>query len=309
MRFMQLVTILGLSALISCSAADVVRLFKNVNLEDKGIHVKLAYVPRGMHQEPLEIKFDKMLWDISNGTVQVMAYNIYTTGNYDAIRPGPDTDVSNFLNPDSKFKDAWFGVYIIIDDMYGLGRRFLLKNPFGEPDDLLNLNDQSLVLLPNLDQKLIVWTTHQGQKNYTWLDHDREFYFRLKNGTALRTEYTTDRRGRSWRKITGDFDTIAAITDINKTDMKLFSSIRNQTGLPDAGVYRQVDPWHPVVIRGSVLGRYFRCGETSFWAVVYYNGSAFTTKNGRHVDNWEQTDLQSLYSRMFDAIEIDCAAK
>jgi hypothetical protein len=309
MRFFQIFTILALSALVSCSAADVVRLVKNVKLEDKGIHVKFAYVPPGLHQKPLAIKFDKMLRDISNGTVQVMAYNIYTAGNYDAIHPRTKPDISNFYDPESKFKDAWFGVYIIIDDTYRLGRRFILKNPYGEPDDLSNLNDRSLVLLPNLDQKLIVWTTHQGQMDYTWLDLDREFYFTLKKGTTPMTETKTDRAGRSWRKITGDFDTIAALTDINKTNMKLFSSIRNLVGLPDAGVYSRVDPWHPVVIRGSVLARYFRCSDTCFWAVVYYNGSAFTTKDGRRVDTWEQTDLRSIYSRMFDAIEIDCAAK
>jgi hypothetical protein len=298
-----------LSALVSCSAADVVRLVKNVNLDKKGIHVKLAYVPRGMHQEPLIIKFDKMLRDISNGQVQVTAYNIYTTGNNDIIRPGMKDDVSNFYDPDGKFKDAWFGVYVIVDDAHGLGRRFILKHPYGEPDDLSNLNDQSLVLLPHLDQKIIVWTTHQRQKDYTWLDLDRDFYFTLKKGTVLRTEIETDRAGRSWRKITGDFDTIAALTDINKTDMKILSSIRNLVGLPDAGVYRMVDPWHPVVIRGSVLARYFRCSETCFWAVVYYNGSAFNTKDGRRVDTWEQTDLKSIYRRMFDALEIDCVKK
>jgi hypothetical protein len=309
MRFLQLITILALSALVSCSAADVVRLFKNVNLDKKGIHVKLAYVPRGMHQDPLVIKFDRMLWDISNGTVQVMAYNVYTAGNNDIIRPGRNADVSNFYDPDGKFKDAWFGVYIIIDDTYRLGRRFILKNPYGEPDDLSNLNDKCLVLLPNLDQKIIVWTTHQRQMNYTWLDLDRDFYFTLKKGTMLRIETATDRAGRSWRKITGDFDTISALTDINKADMKLFSSIRNLVGLPDAGVYSRVDAWHPVVIRGSLLARYFRCSETCFWAVVYYNGAAFNTKDGKHVDTWEQTDLQSIYRRMFDAIEIGCANK
>jgi hypothetical protein len=309
MRFLQLITIGALSAFISCSAADVVRLFKNVNLDKKGIHVKLSYIPRGMHQEPFVIKFDRMLWDISDGAVRVMAYNIYTVGNDDKIQPGPNTDISNFLDPYSKFKDAWFGVYAIIDDDYTLGRRFILKNPHGEPDDLSNLNDQSLLLLPNLDQKIIVWTTHQRQKNYTWLDFDREYYFTLKKNTTLRTETIADRLGQSWHKITGDFDTVAALTDINVADMKLFSSIRNLVGLPDARVYTLVNPWHTVTIKGSVLTRYFRCSEKCFWAVVYYNGSAFIAKNGRHIDNWEQTDLRSIFNSMFDKIEIGCAKR
>jgi len=307
MRFLTLFTIAALTALISCSAADVVRLFKNVNLEKKGIHVKLSYIPRGMHPEPFMIKFDRMLAVVSNDAVQVMAYNIYTVGNYDKIQPQSKTEVSNFLDPECKFKDAWFGVYIIIDDDYTLGRRFILKNPHARPDDPSNLNDGSLLLLPNLDQKIIVWMTHQNQMNYTWLDFNREFYFDPKKGTTLRKETITDKPGRSWYKITGEFDTVAALTDINKTDMKLFSSIRNYVGLPDAGVYSQVEPWHPVTIKGSVLARYFRCSEICFWAVVYYNGAAFNTKKGRQVDNWEQTDLQSILNKMFDNIEIDCA--
>jgi hypothetical protein len=309
MRSLTLLIISALSTLISCSAADAVRLFKNVNLERKGIHLKLSYIPRGMHPDPLVIKFDRMLADISDEAVQVMAYNIYTVGNNDKIRPRSKTEVSNFLDPECKFKDAWFGVYIIVDDDYTLGRRFILKNPHDRPDDPSNLNDRSLLLLPNLDQKIILWTTHQRQKNYTWPDFNRGFYFNLKKGTALRAEAITDKLGRSWHKITGEFDTVAALTDINKTDMKLFSSIRNLVGLPDTGIYNVVDPWHPVTIKGSVLARYFRCGEICFWAVVYYNGAAFTTRKGRHVDTWEETDLQSVFSKMFEDIEIDCATK
>ncbi len=180
MRSLTFFAIAAITALISCSPADVVRLFKNVNLEKKGIHVKLSYIPRGMHPEPFVIKFDRMLADISDYAVQIMAYNIYTVGNYDKIQPRSNTGVSNFLDPDCKFKDAWFGVYVIIDDDYTLGRRFILKNPHGRPDDLSNLNDRSLLLLPNLDQKIIVWSTHQNQKNYTWPDFIREFYFNMK---------------------------------------------------------------------------------------------------------------------------------
>jgi hypothetical protein len=306
MRYMKLLTLAALVAYISCGAADVARLFKNADLKEKGIQVRFGYVPRGIYDAPFIVPFDRMLYTISNGEIQVMAYNIYTVGNYDKITPGSDPSVSNFLDPACKFKDSWFGVYIILDDDYTMGRRFILNNPYGKPDDLSNLKDRALLILPELDQKIIVWSTHQNQEQYTRADLDRDFYFNLKKGSALKKETITDTRGRSWYAITGDFETIAALTDVRKTDMRLFSSIRNYIGLPGSAVYERVGPWHPVLIRGRVLARYFRCSGAFFWAVVYYNGSAFTTRAGRDIDNWRDTDLPEVLDKMFQNIEVGC---
>jgi hypothetical protein len=307
MRVLTLLALAAFAAQISCSAADVARQFKNADLEGSGIQVRFKDVPRGMYDRPFIIRFDRMLYNISNGGIQVMAYNIYTVGNFDKIAPGADPAVSNFLDPASKFKDAWFGMYIILDDDYGMGRRFILMNPHGEPDDLSNLNDHSLLMLPELDQKIIVWSTHQGQQDYSLEDLDREFYFNKKKGTTLTKETVTDGRGWRWRAITGDFETIAALTDVRKTGMQLFSSIRNYIGLPVSAVYERVEPWHPVLIRGRLLARYFRCEGAFFWAVAYYNGSAFTDRAGRKTDSWKDTDLRTIQDAMFRNIEIDCA--
>ena len=297
----------ALTALTACSAADITRLFRNADLEETGIRVRFGTVARGLYREPFIIRFDRMLYNISNGEVLVPAFNLYTVGNFDKTAPGADPALSNFLDPDSKFKDSWFGVYIIIDDDIGMGRRFLLKNPHGDPDDLSNLNERSLLLLPGLDQKIIVWSTHQNQEDYTRDDLDREFRFSQKEGTALETNTIADRRGMLWYSITGDFETIAALTDVRRTGMRLFSSIRNYIGLPADAVYERVDPWHPVLIRGRVLARYFRCSDVFFWAVVYYNGSAYTDRSGRRLDTWHDTDLRQVYEEMFQSMEIGCA--
>ncbi|OHD67454.1 MAG: hypothetical protein A2W19_03235 [Spirochaetes bacterium RBG_16_49_21] len=307
MRFIKSLVIAALAASVSCSVADVSRLFRNVDLKKKGIRIKLSWVPRGLYESPFVIPFDKMLNSASNGAVRVRAFNVYTVGNHDKISPGSIPSVANFLDPKSKFKDAWFGVYIILDDDRKRGRRFILKNPNARPDDPANLNDRSLLLLPKLDQKSIVWSTHQNQHIYTRKDFAKEFYFDLKKDAGLRKETIIDNKGRSWYKITGEFNTIAALTDVSKTDMRLFSSIRNYVGLPDHRVYEIVDPWHPVVIKGSVLARYFFCRRVAFWAVAYYNGSAFTTKKGERIDNWEQTDLRTVMEKMFKNLDLDCA--
>jgi hypothetical protein len=303
--------ILLLSFFISCSdsAADIARLVRNVNLEKLGVHLKLNDVPGGMYEKPFMIKFDTMLRDISEGAVMVKAYNIYTVGNHDKVAAPSIKEASNFLDPTSKFKDAWFGVYIILDDGVGTGRRFMLRDRNGRPDDLANLNDRSLLLLPELDQKIISWSSHQNQAGYGWENFLADFHFAPRAGTTLAVETITDRKGRTWRRLTGQFDTTAALTDTRLTDMQLFSSIRNYTGLPTQEVYKQVEPWHPIIITGSIAARYFACAGTPFWAVAYYNGSAFTTKQGKNVNTWEQTDLRKLMETMFERLDVDCVKK
>jgi hypothetical protein len=309
MKLLRLIAIAALACCVSCGAPDVARLIKNVNLESKGIHLRLSYVPRGLYEKPFIIKFDNLLYNISLGTVTVRAYNVYTVGNNDKLTPDSIESVTNFLDPTCKFKDTWFGVYIIMDDDLTMGRRFILKNPYGNPDDLANLNDEAMIMLPKLDQKIIVWSSHENQRDYPRELFEHDFYFTPRKGSTLLAETVTDAKGRSWRKVTGEFDTIAAVTDIHKTDMALFSSIRNYVGLPDERVYAAIRPWHPITIKGSVAARYFRCGEPSFWAVAYYNGSAFTGVDGRKVDNWEKTDLRKELEKMFDKLEVDCAQK
>lgn len=308
MQLNRILIIILLLFPFSCSSADLVRLFRNVNLEKKGIHVRLAYVPRGLYEKPFIIKFDNLLHTISDGTVTVNAFNVYTVGNYDKVPPGDDPSVTNFLDPTSPFKDAWFGVYIIVDDELSAGRRFILGNPHGMPGDPDNLNDNALLLLPALDQKIIVWSTRESQKGYTWEQFNSEFHFTVQKGTRVTADNIIDRRGRTWRKLTGSFDTIAALTDIDKTRMGRFSSIRAYVGLPEPSVYNIVPPWHSVIIRGSIAARYFPCTETPFWAVVYYNGSAFITKSGAEVDYWETGKLRGLLEKMFNGLEIDCAS-
>jgi len=307
MRYTKGIITAVLAFSISCTTADLVRLFKNVNLEKQGIHLRLNGVPRGMYREPFIISFDRMLHDVSDGTVEIKSYNAYTVGNFEKLSPESIKDVSNFLDPTCKFKDAWFGIYIILDDKGELGRGFILKDPSGKPDDARNFKDSSLLMLPELDQKIIFWSSHQHQDGYTWEQCKREFHFDVRKGTRLATETVTDRQGREWYKITGTFNTLAALTDTSKADMSLISSIRSYIGLPDGQVYALVKPWHNLIIKGSIAARYFSCSDTAFWAVVYYNGGAFYNSRGTLVDNWEQTDLRAVLEKMFSDLDIGCA--
>ncbi len=306
MRYLTVLISASLVLCLSCSVADLAHLFKDVNPEKKGIRIQLHRVPRGLYRKPFIVTFDKMLSDISDEAVRIRAINLYTVGNFDKLSPRSIKGVSNFLDPTCKFKDTWFGVYIIMDDSDNLGRQFILKDPRLRPDDMENLKDRSLLLLPALDQKIILWSSHQHQRGYSWELFTRQFHFNVRKGTRLKNETITDRQGRTWLKITGAFDTNAALTDTEKTDMSLFTSIRSYIGLPNEEVYARVRPWHNLIIKGSIAARYFRCSDTAFWAVVYYNGGAFYDRSGRFIDNWERTDLRKVLETMFDDLEIGC---
>lgn len=290
----------------SCDFSDVVRFIKNINIEKEGIRLSYGYVTSGMYQKPIIIRFNDMLKETSRGRVDVDAVNSFTVGGYTKIPGTSIPGVTNFLDPTSLYKDSWFGVYFIFDDNDGKGKRFILKNPSGKPDDSANFNDESLLLLPHLDQKIIVFSSHEGQDQYTLDTLDREFYFKKRPGTPMVSENIVDDRGRSWYKITGEFDSIAALTDRSLTSMGLISSIRAYTGQPNEQVYAMLKPWHPIVLKGSIYARYFPCAQKKFWAVVYYNASAFTTKQGHQVDNWANAELQREFNAMFKGLIVDC---
>ena len=164
-------------AAVSCTAADVTRTVKNVNLGRKGIHLRMRFVPEGMHREPFVIQFSEYLHKISGGKVVVDAYNVYTVGDFRKVEADTLPGVSNFLDPNSKFKDAWFGVYLILDDDRTYGRRFMLRDPRGRPDAIENISDDAVLLLPALDQKIIVWSSHHGHEGYTMDNLEKEFHF------------------------------------------------------------------------------------------------------------------------------------
>jgi len=286
--------------------ADLIRMVQNVDLAERGIDLHFGYVPPGLYSAPFVIDFSRYLYRLSGGRIDIAIINAYTVGNFEKDSIRSIESVSNMLDPTSKYKDTWFGVFIIEDDSGFRGRRFLLKDAFSGPDDPENLNVDSLIRLPELDQKLIVFNTHQNQRGYTIRDFEDDFFFEPVAGSGIKREIIIDRAGRRWLKVSSSFRTVAALTDIRITDMRLFSSIRSYIGLPTDEVYRHVEPWHPIVIKGSVLARYFECQAKGFWAVVYYNGSAFQNREGEQVDNWVHTDLKTELEKMFQSLEIGC---
>jgi len=232
--------------------------------------------------------------------------NTYTSGNYDSAPPnckGKDS-YSNFLDPRCKFVNAWFGVYLVFDDSAGKGRKFMLTDPAASPKEFDNFNTDSIALIPELDQKLIVWSTHENQEGYTWDMFQKEFFFKRKS--EIVKEKITDRQNRYWLKLTGEFETMAALTDTAKTQMGLTDSLRAYIGLPTPGVYKQVDPWYTFRLKGSLATAYYACETNPFWAIVYYNGSAFKTKTGIDVDTMAQSDIEQEFLRMMDGLHLKC---
>ncbi len=277
----------------------------NVDLGAYGIELEYGWVPPGLHPEPIIIDFGDMLTEMTQGALQLTAVNSYTVGNFEKYLPDYLPDVSNMLDPHSKFKDTWFGVYFLFDDAEGNGRDFILLDPAGDPADLANIAPDTAKRVPELDQKLISWNSHADQEDYSLEQFEAEFTFEVVEQTDPRV--VTDMHGREWLEMYAEAATTAALTDVALADMPLLGSFRSLVGLPNDAVYALVDPWHAFHIKGKVAVSYYTCGETSFWAIAYYNGSVFDRKDGVHRDTWTDTDLPLILQKMFDNVHLVCA--
>jgi len=297
----KLALVAAFCALIACNGNTIytfARTVKNKSPERLGVRLCYPDMPWGMQQKPIVNDFHDMLYKMSDGKVDVEAYNTFVMG---AFIEG--NRYSNLLNPRSKFKDTWFGVYLVFDDTAGKGRRFMLVDPEGDASALDNIRDSAMISVPALDQKLIVYSSHQNQPGYTFDTFQDEFFF---EPITVETKHVSDGQGRTWKRLDGSSRTIAALTDTDSTDMKLFSSIRVYAGLPTDSLYSIVEPWHTITIHGSVLARYFRCARTAFWALVYYNGTEFSTRQGVTRNTWNDTDLRHILDQAFRELDIGC---
>ncbi len=297
------------AALVSISGCNLVSPeivhFINYPLKDKkNILLNYSFAADGLYDRPFIIDFGEYLNKMSGGQVNVDAVNTYTVGGYDPAPGCPfHIQYSNFLNPACKFANSWFGVYFIFDDAQGRARRFLLKDPAGNAADFANFKQEALARIPELDQKLIVWSTHENQENYSWDTYQKEFFF--NELVPAVSSVFRDGQNREWLRLRGSYDTIAAFTDITRTKMSLRDSLRSYIGLPNAKLYELVDPWYRVAINGSLFTARYECRQP-FWAVVYYNGSAFTMKNGQKVDTMASSDLEKQFQRMINGLQIQC---
>lgn len=306
-----IVLILIIIAATQIHVADItsliVRTTGNVDLRARGIELEYGYVATGLRARPYILPFSHSIRKFSKGRINIEVINCYTVGGFEKDDNASMSGVSNFYDPTSKFKDTWFGVFIVMDDASGRGKAFMLKEPWKDPAETANINPESLIALPRIDQAVVVHTTHQKEKGYQFSRFLKDFPFEQTPGSEPVIQTFEDNKMRTWLKVTSSFNTVSGLTDIKKTDMSLTSSIRAFVGLPDERVYEQVDPWHPVTLKGSLLARYFHCAKQGFWAVVYFNGSSFATKQGKTIDTWEGTDIQKEFEKMFNHLKIGCS--
>lgn len=299
--------------LVSCkSIIPFLLVEENYDLkEKKGILLEYSYVTPGMYKKPFIIEFGKYIQTISNGKVDLESVNSYTVGNYDSVKAKAKIGdckggqkYSNFLDPDCKLVNSWYGVYFIFDDPQGKAKNFMLSDPSANPGDLNNLKEDSIKMIPELDQKLITWSTHEKQEKYYWEDFDKDFYF--KQLGEIKKSEVKDKKDRKWLKMTGNFETISAFTDVKQTKMSSFNSIKAMVGVPTTELYDKVVPWYAFQIVGTTYTRYVNCGTNSFWAIVYYNGSELQSNNGLKVNYSNTTDIENEFKKMFDSMKLEC---
>lgn len=286
------------TAVTSSSASwfpGLARAVRSVDLEDYGIEFDLGYVPREMYRKPFRIPFGHYLKEITEGQIDLEAINIYTSGRRYLSR----TD-SHFLDPRSKYKDAWFGAVFVFDNPNGRG--FMLKNASGEPGDPRNLRPEAVAALVGADQRLIYFDTLSGYLGWDftaiWKFFRETFYF--KTVGELVTSLVAGPDQGQWLSIRGDFLTRSALTDRRLTKMVPHQGIGSYVGLPNERVYQDVDPWHEIKLFGQAWLRFLP--DVGAWVVVYAAGSSFVRKDGTIVDNWNRSDLPAVFDEMFRCI-------
>ncbi len=306
---MFIILTLSLFATVTFELADIVRLV-NVNLEKKGIQLSYGYVPCGLQKKPFIIQFRKLLRKYSLKQINVDAINTFIMGNYDKCgKTSPFPDVTNMLDPFNTFKDAWFGVYFIFDDTSNQGKKFMLKDTTAPPHELTNINIKSLIKLTELDQMMVVYSTNQGNKQFYAFHFMRNFPFIPLSEDKPKSSIFTDKQKRKWVTIYGEYETIAALTNIKITNMRRFKSVRAYFGIPVSHIYTYVDPWHKIILKGKIFARYFNCTQNRFWAIVYFNSSSFQRKDGRYIDNWKDSGIQKEFYQMLNHLQIKCVQK
>ncbi len=232
-----------------------------------GIFLKLKYIPIELYQDPIVMNLSKALRKTSNGRVDINCLIAFTVGGVNKKQN------ACFYDYKSKFKDSWFSVYFVMNDKKG--KKFMLKNN--------NLNFNKIIDIPILDQKIIVTSLNKN------------IIFKAKKRKIKYTEIK-DQQNRKWKKIEGEFNTISALPD-KKARIK---SIKLYLGKPEKKIYNEIEPFHDVILSGTLLVRRYR----RFWAIVVFNGSKFTTKSGRKVDTFKQTNLEKIYYQMVNKLVI-----
>ena len=224
-----------------------------------GIHLTYNNIPRDLQTKIWVTEgFEKALAIVTLNKISLSkVVNTYTVGNFEKTSDKGLKNINNFYDPFSRFKDTWFDVCLIYDDKKS--RKFMLKNPKGDPGALDNLKTDTPIQITSSDQTLIYVTTIQGLWFKNWLSQLCKIHF-FESGKFTK-DIVKDDSGLEWLQISRFFDTHAALTDISKTKMKEKDSIRLLVGLPTEEIYDYIDAWHPVTFKGVGCVRYFNFGD------------------------------------------------
>lgn len=280
----------------------LVRKLRGLKPSNAKISITLCYTPPEMYSRPFVLDFRHYLYEISGGIADLDLINIYTVGKrYSPFHLRQD---SYFLDPFSKFKDSWFGVFVLKNDDEGRGRRFILIDPLDDPSDFNNFNPNGIEFLMAYDQKIICFNSHMNYENLTehevWKLFCSKFYFKQNKDFGAKV---INRKTENWLLFDRHYDTISALTDRRKTRMRQRDGIAAYIGLPETHSYKFVQPWHQITLTGKCIIRYFH--ELSSWLIVYYNGVKFKMNNNNEIDTNISSDIQLQYETMFQSMEIE----
>lgn len=120
---------------------------------------------------------------------------------------------------------------------------------------------------------------------------------------SVETFWVAGPKGDAWKQMDAVMPARSALPDQRKADLDTMFSFHLHTGVPDEQVLSVVEPWHPLEIPGRLYIRHIETAQTGVFALVFFNGSRFTARDGTVTDTWNEKLIQA-YERMFQEPEI-----
>ncbi len=271
---------------------NVIRAAKGTDPEKEFVSIKYPYLNCELYRKPFIIDFSGYLKQFGN--IDVDAINSYTVGQ-PVKKDGLWT--CGFYNPMSEFKEAWFGAYVVFDDDKGRGRKFMLDNADGTPDELDNISTKAMSKLTETDQRLVFYSSHNNNSKPL-----KEGFFFTPGEESVTT---VEKDGISWKSLQVSFETKSTTPNFKTAPMGLFSTIRGYCAIPDKETVPNLTPWHDTTMHGQFYSRYVK-GEhgRSFWIVVYSCGTEFKLTDGTMINTWTPK-LKELFHQMFMELKIE----
>ncbi len=221
--------------------------------------IRLGAHQGGWIRLTLRANLGKALSGVIGRPVEAVAYSRFGGFNLSTV-------YSDYMNPDSRYYQAWLGAYVVFDDRQ--------RQAFGF-DDLGQISPAEVLAVLEADQRLVYRSAGCPH--------------RFPGGNAVRLKgqlavQPAEVGGERWWKISGEADTWSAY---HRGASPLADPLRSKVyGTVPSSAGHNVDDFHPLRYRGEFWMRYFPEYEAT--CARFYIYPCYYDRAGRHVTREEQ---------------------